>query len=603
MARITEQSIERVRQSVDILSVVSKYIDLKQNGRNHKGLCPFHNDHKPSLVVSPEKQIYKCFSCNAGGGAINFIMEKETLDFPSAVKHLADLFNIKIEFDGNENKQYSNLKAQLLKIHEIATKFYQDNLHSDTNKDALKYLLDRGLSLEIINKFKLGFSPDSFDDLLSIIRKENFSAESMKLSGLFINSDKGYFNRFRSRIMFPIQNYRGDVIAFGGRIFNKEDPAKYQNSPDTPIYNKSNVLYGLYQNAENIRESKQIVLVEGYMDLIQLNQASINSVLAISGTAFTDGHANILKRYTNNIFVTFDGDDAGEKAALRCSYILYSNGLNPKIISPPDGLDPDDWVKEIGSDNFNQELLNAKNAITVHYNYFKNTGNENINDFIEEVLVELVYINNPITQELLVKEISDLTAVSENSILHVLNDKNNKKKQTATKKEKNINKPNSSISNGTNHNKSLDAQYSVKLYDDLVRLCFSEEKEIRELIFSNLNTDWVLSKSHKELYDKIYIHLKGESAPPVHIISEQLKEKEYRHKLIDLTFDLDKFQPTYKMSIDCLIRVEKDFLKLKSKKIREQLKSNTTNNLDILKELSEIENSINLISKKYEESI
>jgi len=410
MARISEQSIEKVRQAADIVEVVSTHVELKQRGRNFFGLCPFHGEKTPSFSVNPDKQIYKCFGCGVGGGSINFIMEIESLEFPDAIKKLAQTFNIVLDISGGDSKQYVDLKSQLIAIHAIATAYYEETLKSNEGNDALNYLLERGLSKDIIEKYKLGFSPDSFNDLLDLIRKESFSSDAMLQSGLFIKSEKGYFNRFQSRIMFPIQNQNGDVIAFGGRIFNKDNPAKYLNSPETPIYLKSNVLYGINHNVKSIRENKSIILVEGYMDLLQLVNADINNCLAISGTAFTEGHSNILKRFTKNIYVAFDGDDAGKKAALKCGYILSENSLEPRIITPPNGLDPDDWVRQDRGKSFQESMKNGQKIIKSHYNYFSSIHSEgslNIHDFIQECLDQLVNINNPIILELMIKELSD----------------------------------------------------------------------------------------------------------------------------------------------------------------------------------------------------
>lgn len=593
MARISEQSIEKVRQAADIVEVVSSYVELKQRGRNFFGLCPFHNEKTPSFSVNPDKQIYKCFGCGSGGSPINFIMEMESLEFPDAVKKLADSFNIVLEITGGDSKKYTDLKSQLYEIHKIASTYYEQSLFKDANKNALSYLTDRGLSVDIIKKFKLGFSPDSFDDLLQELRKKSFSAESMKLSGLFIQTEKGYMNRFRSRIMFPIQNQKGDIIAFGGRIFNKDDPAKYQNSPETPIYLKSHVLYGINHNVQPIREKKEIILVEGYMDLLQLVQAGIENCLAISGTAFTDGHATILKRFSKNIFITFDGDAAGKKAAIKCGYILTSNALNPRIVTPPNGMDPDDWVREHGKDNVEKEINNSETIIKTHYNYFSAINKEgalSINDFIQECLEELVHIDDPIILELMIKEISELTTIDQNNIMHVFNEK--VEKRSRYKKPETNEKEQSStvISTPTS---------SLKIYDDLIRLCFSKEKDTRELIFENLNKDWILSETHKNIYDAVYIHLKSPDYPPISVISEQIEDKKTRQVLIDLTFDIEKFKPVYEMAIDCLVRIEQIVLKQKITALREKLRQ--SNDEDILTQLASIEKNINDIAQKYNE--
>ena len=592
MARISEQSIEKVRQAADIVEIVSGYVELKQRGRNFFGLCPFHNEKTPSFSVNPDKQIFKCFGCGVGGGSINFVMEVEKLEFIDSIKKLAQNYNIILDIEGGDSKKFSDTKSQLIAIHNYATKYYHNILLSDKGKKAYSYLKERGLSKNIIEQFQLGFSPNSGDDLLNLLRKESFSSESMKLSGLFIKSEKGYFNRFRSRIMFPIQNQQGDFIAFGGRIFNKDDFAKYQNSPETPIYYKSNILYGLSQNIQAIRDKKEIILVEGYMDLLQLVQAGITNCLAISGTAFTDGHANILRRFTNKIFITFDGDDAGAKAAIKCGYILIKNSLEPKIITPPNKMDPDDWIREQGTKGFNDGMKNAQKIIKTHYNYFssnQDTGSLDINAFIEECLNELILIQNPIIKEIMINEISDLTAIDKKNILHVLNEKinlKNKRKSIAVDN----NKTESNLSKKDN---------SLKLYDDIIRLCFAKDKNVRTLIFENLNENWLLSELHKNIYKAIYIHLKSSDTPPVNIIAEQISNKESRVKLIDLTFNLEKFNHSYKLAVDLLIRIEQKVLQSSVDNLREKLKHD--NNLEILEQLKDIENKINITPSKYDE--
>tara|TARA_B100001142_G_scaffold327570_1_gene385492 strand:+ start:870 stop:2648 length:1779 start_codon:yes stop_codon:yes gene_type:complete len=590
MARISEQSIEKVRQAADIVEVVGSYIELKQKGRDFKGLCPFHNDNKPSLSVSPDRQIFKCFSCGAGGASINFVMDFEKLEFPDAVKKLAQNYNIVLDIQGGDNKKFADTKSQLIAIHNHATKYYHNILLSDKGKEAYTYLKERGLSDDIIKQFQLGFSTDSSDDLLNLLRKESFSSEAMKLSGLIIKSENGYFNRFRSRIMFPIQNQRGDYVAFGARYLVDDGFGKYQNSPETPIYYKSNVLYGLNHNLQDIRVKKEIILVEGYMDLIQLVQAGITNCLAICGTAFTDGHANILKRFTNKIFITFDGDDKGQEFAIKCGYILIKNGLEPKVVTPPNKMDPDDWVREESIDGFNDGIKNAQKVIKAHYNYFssnQDTGSLSINDFIKECLDELILITNPIVKEIMINEISNLTSIDKRNIMHVLNEKINlKNNRVVSSNEKKI----EPILNTKDN--------SLKLYDDIIRLCFANDKEIRTLIFENLNEKWFLSNLHRNIYEHIYIHLKSQDSPPIYIIAEQMKHKESRLKLIDLTFDIEKFNHSFTLAADCLIRIEQKVLQRSVNDLRQKLRNN--NNIEILEQLKDIENKIQTISSKYD---
>ena len=536
MAHISEQSIERVRQAADIVEVVSSYVDLKQKGRNFFGLCPFHTEKTPSFSVNPEKQIFKCFGCGAGGGSINFIMEKENIEFVDAIKHLAHNFNIKLEITGGDTKKYSNLKSQLIGIHELVCSHYHAQLfNSKEGEKALSYLQERGLSETIIKDFKVGFSLNSYDNVLKLLQKESFSAQAMKLSGLFAERDKGYYDRFRSRIMFPIKNYTGNVIAFGGRIFNNDNPAKYVNSPETPIYVKSNILYGLDANSAAIKEEKKAILVEGYMDLLQLVQNGIKNCVAISGTSFTYSHAKLIKRFSNDVYIIFDGDEAGERAALRCGYILAANAIESKIITPPEGLDPDDWVRKNGSEEILATFENAKDVVSGHYTFFSKKhpeGSLSINEFIQECLEELINIDDLIIREIMIKRLSELTSIDQVNISAVLNEKLSKRKKYKSVNEKIIT---------DKEDKNLSTNYSSQLYDDIIRLCCCNKLEIREFIFDNFNPEWFKADIYKKIYEKIYIHLKSKNNPAIHIISEQINDKNVRQKFIDLTFNLDKF--------------------------------------------------------------
>ena len=595
MARISEQSIDQVRQAADIVDVISKYVDLKQKGKHFWGLCPFHSDTRATnFCVTPDMQIYKCYACGVGGNCFTFIREQENLEFVDAVKHLAQNYNITLDIKGGDSKKFSDTKSQIIAIHQLASNYYQEILLSDVGKDALNYLVnERELTQSAISEFNIGFSPDSYDDLLKILRDESFSSEAMKLSGLFIQSEKGYYNRFRSRIMFPIHDYRGNVIAFNGRIFNSDHPSKYVNSPETPIYSKSNVFYGIFQNNKHIRESKKIVLVEGQTDLIQLSQAGVNYCLAVSGTAFTNGHVNILKRYTNNIYIAFDGDEAGRKAALKCGYILSENSIEPKIITLEDGFDPDDWIKKHGPNVFNQKLSESKGVINTHYNFFSNLnphGSLSTNEFIQECLNEIINVKDPIIREIMVKEISELTSIDQKNILQVLNEKQLRKNNYQKQDTEEITETKPIIKNNL----------PEKLYDDFIRLCFSKDKKIREFIFTYMNDNWLLSKEHKKIYDSIYIHLKGESEPAVNVIIDQIDNKQTKDKLIELTFDLEKFKPNYSMAIDCISRFEQHILKSSLTELRNKLK-NSDENFDnnILEQLNSIEKKISKVKNKY----
>ncbi|SVD22820.1 uncharacterized protein METZ01_LOCUS375674, partial [marine metagenome] len=300
-------------------------VQLKKRGRNYFGLCPFHGEKTASFSVSPERQIYKCFGCSVGGGVINFIMEIEGMEFVNAVKHLADQYSIEVQIDKTPG-QSKDLITQLFELHETTSNIFLKNLGTEEGGTVSAHLESRGISKDTIKKFKLGYSLKQKDALLSTFRKDGIKGDVMKQSGLFIDTKSGYMDRFNGRIMFSIPNSSGKVAAFAGRVFESDEPAKYVNSPETAIYNKSKILYGLHETKHVIRERKSVIVVEGYLDFLQLYQSGIHNCVSVSGTAFTDQHALQLKRFCNNVYLAYDGDSAGKAAAIRAGYVLLRSG-------------------------------------------------------------------------------------------------------------------------------------------------------------------------------------------------------------------------------------------------------------------------------------
>ena len=298
MARIPQDTIDRIRDSADIVDVVSHHVDLTKRGRNFFGLCPFHNEKTPSFSVAPDKGIYHCFGCGNGGSALNFIMEIEKISFVEAVTQLGKKLGIEVQNSGDDSNEFF---GKLYEIHKLATELFHETLFSDRGQKAKEYLLNRGLNEDSLKLFKVGFVPEESSYLFNSIKSKNYDKEIMEKSGLFGFSKSKTYDRFRSRIMFPISNTAGKIIAFGGRIFEKDDPAKYMNSPETPLYKKSEVFYGLDITREAIRKKESAILVEGYTDLIQLYQAGVKNVVAVSGTAFTERHVNQIRRFTSKV--------------------------------------------------------------------------------------------------------------------------------------------------------------------------------------------------------------------------------------------------------------------------------------------------------------
>ena len=566
MARISEQTIEQIRSTADIVEVVSSYVELKKRGRNFFGLCPFHNEKSASFSVNQERQIYKCFGCGAGGGSINFIMEIENLDFVDSLRHLAEQYGIQLDID-NVPGQSRDLITQILDIHENTAMYYLKNLDTVEGKMAFQHLQDRGLTKDTINFFKLGYSMDSFDGLKNNLQKGDFSTESLSKSGLILNNERGYFDRFRARIMFSIANTNGKTIAFAGRVFKKDDPAKYVNSPETPIYSKSKILYGLWASKEDIRKKEYAIVVEGYLDYLQLYQAGIKNVVAVSGTSFTEEHAKLIKRFCKKIYMAYDGDTAGVSAAIRAGYILIKFGLEPKIITIPTGKDPDDWVKEEGVKPFNSAIEKASGLLEFHTQNTRHdlSGPTGMSQFIQRVITDLVQIEDPVLRELHTRSLASITGVSEESIFQSLSSLLQKQNRRAEFKQKD---PAPKL-----EKLLVEPSPLRRIEDELIQLCFVEDIKIRGLIYEGLDVKWLHSHSVKSIFDAVYIHLHSEQTPNASIIMNELKDESCRRKLSSLIFDVEKIDATPYMAKQCVNRLEEYWLKIRLDELREKFKS------------------------------
>jgi len=423
MPLIPEHIIEQVREANDVVDVISDYVQLKRSGRNFFGRCPFHNEKTPSFSVSMDKQIYHCFGCGAGGNVINFIMEHERLDFLSAVKLLADRVNIHIETEPGEPRRKDD-RASIYNMHELACRVFQKQLDDSAGKAPRDYLLKRGLSLETLKTFRVGFAPDRWDTVTLEVMKMGLSQEVLSRSGLLMSRDTGgYYDRFRNRIMFPIMDVNGKVQAFGGRIFGDAEGAKYMNSPETPIYHKGRTLFGLHLSREDIRSSRTAILVEGYMDLIRLYQEGFKNAVAGTGTAFTPEQASLVKRFADKVLVCYDGDPAGQKAAQKAGLTLLDKGLDVRIIQLPQGLDPDSYFDEHDAAGFKKLKTGALDFMT----FVLRTNQDQLDSpvkrtaFLEALVGDLALMQNEILRGMLAGQLADEMHVPEDAVMGLLN--------------------------------------------------------------------------------------------------------------------------------------------------------------------------------------
>lgn len=362
MPYYSDELVEEIRSGNDIVDVISGYVRLTKKGSTYFGLCPFHNEKTPSFSVSPNKQMYYCFGCGAGGNVITFLMEYENYTFPEALEVLANRIGIELPKQEMtaEQRKASDKRARLLEVNKEAAKYFYTLLRSGRGTRAHEYFRNRGLSEETIKKFGLGYSDKYSDDLYRYLRSKGYEDELLKDSGLIsIDEKRGGHDKFWNRAMFPIMDVRGKVIGFGGRVMGDGEP-KYLNSPETMIFDKSRNLYGL--NLARTTKKNQIFLCEGYMDVIALHQAGFDNAVAALGTAFTVGHANLLRRYTKEVYLTFDSDGAGIRAAKRAIPILKEAGITAKVINMQPYKDPDEFIKALGAEAYEERIKNAESS-------------------------------------------------------------------------------------------------------------------------------------------------------------------------------------------------------------------------------------------------
>ena len=419
---IDQLTIQRILDAADITDVVSGFVTLRRRGVNMLGLCPFHNEKTPSFTVSPSKGIFKCFGCGKGGNVVNFIMEHESLSYPEALKWLARKYSIEVveTEETEEQKQLKDDRESMMIVSAFAGKYFMRNLWEESEGRAvgLSYFRERGFRDDVLRKFEAGYSPDGKAPFTETAQKQGYRMEYLEKTGLTIRRDDWVRDRFAGRIIFPVHNLAGRIIAFGGRNL-KNDPkaAKYLNSPESEIYHKSRELYGIFQARREMARAEKCYLVEGYTDVLSLHQAGIENVVASSGTALTSDQIRLIKRFTNNITIIFDGDEAGIKASLRGIDLVLEEGMNVKVLLLPDGEDPDSFAKKKGAQGFSEyvaenetDFIRFKTSLLM-----KDAEKDPIvrSRLISDIIRSVSVIPNSITRSVYVKECSRLLNVDE----------------------------------------------------------------------------------------------------------------------------------------------------------------------------------------------
>lgn len=429
---IPQDTVNQILQAADISEVVGEFVNLKKRGANLIACCPFHNEKTPSFSVSPAKGIYKCFGCGKGGDSVRFIMDLEGFSYPDALKWLAKKYNIEVkekEFTDTELAA-QNERESLFIVSEFAEKYFQEVLNNTEEGQSIggSYFRERGFSKPMLERFRLGYAPDGRDDFYREAVKAGFSAEGLDKAGLVSVKENGVFlDRFRGRVIFPIHNVAGKPIAFGARILKTDARApKYVNSPETEIYHKSHIVYGIYQAKNAIRQKENCFLVEGYTDVISLHQAGIENVVASSGTSLTVEQIRLIGRFTDNITVLYDGDSAGIKASLRGIDLILEEGLNVKAVVFPEGDDPDSFIRKVGGEAFTRyveqsqkDFIRFKTEISL-----ADVGEDAVKkaELIESLVASITRIPNPVKRQIFYQEVARLLNIDE----HILINEGNK---------------------------------------------------------------------------------------------------------------------------------------------------------------------------------
>lgn len=501
MARYSEEILNEVRQSNDIVDVISQYVHLKRSGRNYFGLCPFHNEKSPSFSVSPDKQIFHCFGCGVGGNVITFVSQIEGLNFVETVQMLAERANIQLPtLQNNGDTQREILKDKVYKVNEFTAEYYHQNLYKPQAKIAQEYVKKRQLTNETLKSFRIGFS-GKFDELYQELKKQGFQEQEILESGLVNKNERGqYIDRYRNRLMFPICDARGRVIAFGGRVLDDSKP-KYINSPENVVYSKGRHLFGL--NVAKKGDTKKILIVEGYMDVISLHQRGITNVVASLGTALTEQQGWLLRKNSEQIILSFDSDEAGIKAKLRSIEILQNMGCDLRVLQLEGAKDPDEYILKYGNMRFQNAVDKAFSVVEFKVKILKKELNlENTNDkikFLNEIAKLISKVDNTMEREVYIEKIAKEYDISKEAIYAEVNKLTYKNDKT----EKVLERPKTVVIHKKVETKEVSE--SIKRRENtIISILLTGDLSIYEIIKQNIKPEDFQDEINQKIAQKLY---------------------------------------------------------------------------------------------------
>lgn len=562
-----EEIVEEIRVRNDIVDVVGSYVKLQKKGSNHMGLCPFHNEKSPSFSVNGARQMYHCFGCGVGGNVFTFIMEYENYTFVEALKLLASRVGVNLpeaEYS-EEAKKSANLKQRLLEINKEAAKYYFYQLKSERGQVANEYLLKRGLSDATIKQFGLGYSGKTGTELYSYLKHLGYEDEILRESGLISFDEKRKsYDKFWNRVMFPIMDVNNKVIGFGGRVMGEGLP-KYLNSPETKLFDKSRNLYGL--NLARISRKPNVIICEGYLDVIALHQAGFNNAVASLGTAFTGLQANLLKRYTNEVLLSYDSDEAGVKAALRAIPILKEAGLTPKIINMKPYKDPDEFIKALGAEEFSKRMDNAMNSfhfeIEILESEYDLTDPEEKTKFFNEIAKKLLVFSEEIERNIYIESIAKKYNISYDNLRKLVNKFGGQLSVISnTTRER------------TDNNKKSNPVDGMKQSQKILLTWLIEDTNVFETIKDIIMPDDFTEDLYKQVAEMLFSQYKNEGIVTPAKIINYFESKEEQKEVASLFSagirgDMSPGEKRKALS-ETILRIKKNSLELKSQKAIEE---------------------------------
>ncbi|PKL87941.1 MAG: DNA primase [Ignavibacteriae bacterium HGW-Ignavibacteriae-2] len=504
--RIPENQIEEIRSSANILDIVSGYVQLRKRGRNFIGSCPFHNEKTPSFTVSEEKQIFHCFGCGAGGNVYKFLMDFKNISFVEAVQEVADQIGVKINFEQDKFSSEQNELEKYYEINVLAAKFFSNKLlNSDDGEEGREYFKNRKIKPQTQRAFGLGYASALWENLLFYLNENRVDLNDTYHLGLIDKRDDGsYYDKFRGRIIFPIFSPNGRVIAFGGRILdNSAKAAKYLNSPESSIYSKRRSLYGLFQSKDEIRKLNKVILVEGYMDLISLYQHGVKNVVASSGTSLTEEQVQLLSRFTRNITVLFDADEAGQKAAMRSIEILLKQDFDVKIVLLPENEDPDSYINKFGRESFDDKLDRAQNFLEFQMDQYKKAGSledpVRQAEAIRSLVGSAALVSDTLKRNLLIKSISKKFNLREKLIETELEKHLNQIEAKEARISQNAPTTSSTPIPKTHLTKEKNGNGLSAFEKEIIRLFFEGNEEVIGIICDHIEPEDFLNETFQEI--------------------------------------------------------------------------------------------------------